>query len=63
MLWMILFCNVRSVNQSHKLEVVPGSNVDEHAQLSNVDSIVAHTVALGDHGNKTTVEETVQMSQ
>lgn len=49
--------------QSHKLEVVSGSNVEEHAQLSHVDSIVVHTVALGDHGNKTTSEETGQMSQ
>lgn len=34
----------------------------EYAELFCVDSIVAHTVALGDHGNKTTSEETGQMS-
>lgn len=48
--------------QSHEVAVVLGSDVDEYAELFCVDSIVAHTVALGDHGNKTTSEDTGQMS-
>lgn len=46
--------------QSH--EEVLGSNADECTELFHADGTMAHTVALGDHGNKTTSEQTGQMS-